>query len=114
MAFPKASAIAEHSNLPPNLIGVFKGLWLCDSVATLGLALALGAIAILPTIAARPLVIILALPPFGVAAVLFATMGNFPPAYLMVVAGLAALMGGVLHGNAPTIVTPPATAGLQT
>ncbi len=114
LAFQKASAIVDHSGLQPSFIGVFKGLWLADSVASIGLALALGAIALLPAMATRPLVILLALPPLGLAVVLFATMGNFVPAYVVLAAGLAALIGGLIHPNAATTVTPPATAGLQT
>lgn len=97
MAFRKAAVIADHSTLPAFFAAAFKGLWLCDSITSIGLALALGAIAVSPAIAARPLVIILALPPLGFAAALFATMGNFFPGYLMLLAGAATLAGGVIH-----------------
>jgi hypothetical protein len=97
MAFRKASVVAAHSTLPAFFTAAFKGLWLCDSITSLGLALALGAIAVSPTIAARPLVIILALPPLGFAVALFATMGNFFPGYLMLLAGAATLAGGLMH-----------------
>ena len=98
-AFPKAAVIADHSTLPAFFSGAFKGLWICDSLSSMGLALALGAIAAFPTIAARPLVILLALPPLTFAAALFATLGNFFPGYLMLLAGAAALAGGLLHGS---------------
>jgi hypothetical protein len=99
LAYPKAAVIADHSTLPAFLSAAFKGLWLCDSLTSIGLALPLGVIAALPTIAARPLVILLALPPLAFAWVLFATLGNFFAAYLMLLAGAAALAGGLLHGS---------------
>ena len=99
LAFPKAAVIADHSTLSTFYSGAFKGLWICDSLTSIGLALAFGAIAAYPSIAARPLVILLALPPLAFAAALFATLGNFFPGYLMLLAGAAAFTGGLLHGN---------------
>lgn len=99
LALPKATAVAAHSTLSPFFVGAFTGLWACDSITSFGLALALGAIAWFPTIAARALVIILALPLFGFTVALCATMGNFFPVYLNLAAAVATLLGGLLHHN---------------
>lgn len=101
LAYPKAARIAEHSALPAFFTAAFKGLWLIDSAASLVLAVAFGLVAAFPSTASRSVVVILALAPLGFAMALFATMGNFFPAYLMLVAGAAALIGGALHHRAP-------------
>jgi len=101
LAYPKAARIAEHSALPAFFTAAFKGLWLIDSAASLVLAIAFGSVAAFPGTASRSVVVLLALAPLGFAIVLFSTMGNFFPAYLMLVAGAAALIGGVLHHRAP-------------
>jgi hypothetical protein len=107
-ALPKAAVIAEHSTLPAFFTAAFKGLWICDSITSLGLALALGGIAAFPAIAARSLVILLALPLWGFAVALFATLGNFFPGYLMLSAAVATLVGGILHSPpAPRAILAP-------
>jgi len=112
MALPKAAVVADHSTLPTFFVGAFKGLWANDSITLAGLALTLGAIASFPTIATRSLVIILALPLFGFAAALFATMGNFLPTYLNLAAAVATLVGGILHRDeASGRVSLPSTVG---
>ncbi len=104
MSFPKAAAVAEHSTLPPAFTGAFKALWLGDSINCVVLALAFSAIAVFPAMASRWAVMLLACAPLAVAAGVFATMGNFPPGYVMVVAGVAALIGGALMGDrSPTV-----------
>jgi hypothetical protein len=111
MALPKAAAMAAHSTLPAFFVAAFDGLWACDSITSAGLAVALGAIASFPGIAARSLVIILALPLFGFTAALFATMGNFFPTYLNLAAAVATLAGGLLHRTAASAgVSLPGTA----
>jgi hypothetical protein len=97
LAFPTAATVAEHSTLPPFFSGAFKGLWLCDSITSVALALAFGSIATFPGMASRSLVVLLALAPLAVATAIFATMGNFFAGHLMLLAGTAALIGGCLH-----------------
>jgi hypothetical protein len=101
LAYPKAARIAEHSALPAFFTAAFKGLWLIDSAASLVLAMAFGLVAAFPNTVSRSVVVVLALAPVAFAMALFATMGNFLPAYLMLVAGAAALLGGALHHRAP-------------
>jgi hypothetical protein len=97
LAFPKAATVAEHSTLPPFFSAAFEGLWLCDSITSVALALAFGSIAMFPGMASRSLVVLLALAPLGFATAIFATMGNFFAGQLMLLAGTAALIGGALH-----------------
>ncbi len=94
LAFPKAATVAEHSALPPFFSAAFKGLWLCDSITSVALALALGSIAAFPGLASRSLVMLLALAPLACATAIFATMGNFFAGHVMLLAGTLALIGG--------------------
>jgi hypothetical protein len=99
LAFPKAAGIVEHSILPVFFVAAFKGLWLSDSVSSIALSLAIGAIAVFPRMASRSLVTLLSLVPLTSAITIFATMGNFFAGYVMLLSGAAILIGGALHGH---------------
>jgi len=99
IAFPKAAAAAEGSNLLSRMASTFKALWLIDSVTSLSLAVVLVAIVVSPALAAPRLVPILALSPLGTAIVIFATLGNFFPGYLMLAAGVAIVLAGLFTGS---------------
>jgi hypothetical protein len=99
LAFPKAAVVVDHSTLPPFFAAVFKDLWLFDSINSVDFALVFGAIAAFPAAASRWLVMLLACAPLAIAVGMFATLGNFPPGYVMLVAGGAALIGGALMGE---------------
>jgi hypothetical protein len=101
LSYPKVAGVAEHSSLPTLFTAAFKALWLIDSVGSMVLALAFALVAAFPGTASRSVVVLLALAPLAYAIALFSTMGNFFPGYLMLVAGAAALIGGVLHHRAP-------------
>jgi hypothetical protein len=96
MAFPKAATVADHSTLPTSFSAAFKALWLFDSINSVVFALVFGSIAAFPGLASGSLVMLLACAPLAVAVAVFATMGNFVPGYVMLVAGTAALIGGAL------------------
>jgi hypothetical protein len=95
-AYPKAAAVAEHSMLPPFYQTALKGLWLSDSLSSLLLALVLASIATKPQLAAKPLLLLLALTPLGMSVVLFLTMGRFFASYVMLIAAAAALLAAAL------------------
>jgi len=97
LAFPNAATVAEHSTLPRFFSAAFKGLWICDSITSVALALAFGLIAAFPGMASRSLVVLLALAPLAFATAIYATMGNFFAGHLMLLAGTVALIGGALH-----------------
>lgn len=97
MAYPKATAVLDDSTLAAFFAAAFKGLWLGDSVYLLWLALVLSTIAAWPRLASRALVLILALGPLASAVALYATMGNFFAAHLLLLAGALALVGGAVY-----------------
>jgi len=96
LAYPRATIVAEHSTLPPLFLAAFKALWLFDSINSVVFTLVFGSIAAFPGLASGSLVMLLACAPLAVAVAVFATMGNFVPGYVMLVAGTAALIGGAL------------------
>jgi hypothetical protein len=103
LAFPKATTVAAHSTLPPLFLAAFKALWLFDSINSVAFALVFGSIAAFPGMASGSLVMLLACAPLAVAAAVFATMGNFVPGHVMLVAGTAALVGGALRRKHPGV-----------
>src|SRR5271168_3109065 len=100
LAYAKASTVAEHSTLPRFFIAAFKGLWLSDALSSIVLALIFGAIALRPTVATKPLIMLIAASPIAVAVAIFWTMGNFYAGYLLLLSGTAALLGAVLNEDA--------------
>jgi hypothetical protein len=97
LAYAKAAAETEHSTLPPFFQAALKGLWLSDSLSSLLLAIALASIAAKPKLAAKPLLLLLALTPLAMAVVLFSTMGLFFASYLMLIAAVSALLAAALR-----------------
>jgi hypothetical protein len=88
---------------PPGFFGAtFKGLWLSESASLFCLALVFGVIVAKPCVAARRLVLVLALAPLACAVLIYATVGSFFAAHLLLFASAAALVGGTLHGEAPS------------
>jgi hypothetical protein len=102
VAFPGAAAAAARSTLPQFFAGAFRGLWLGDSVTSVLLGLTFAVLAIAPQLASRTVILLLGLQPLGLAVILFSTMGDFPPGYLMSFAGLAAIAASGLRPAAPT------------
>jgi hypothetical protein len=83
LAFPKTQAAANASNLPPFFAKSLEMLWLGDSATMFVLALAFGIIAAQPRLAAKPLVVILALLPLATAALLYTFFGPFFAGHIM-------------------------------
>jgi hypothetical protein len=96
MAYPKAAVVVDHSSLAAFFAAAFKGLWLCDSANSLWLALVLGVISAWPRVAARALVVILALGPVANALAIYWSLGNFFAGHLMLLSGALTLVGGAL------------------
>ena len=99
-AFNKAAAVLATANLPPFYTGSFKALWLADSATLVTLALAFGVIAFRPTMASRPVVLLLALIPAVTAGLIYHFVGGFFAAHLLMAAALAALAAGLLFPTA--------------
>lgn len=100
--YTKASGVVGHSDLNPFFASAFNALWLCDSATSIVMALVFGALAVQPGWATRPLVVILALVPISSAAMIYATMGAFAAGHVMLVGGVAALVGAAYKGSVTT------------
>jgi hypothetical protein len=94
-AFWGAVPVIDAARLPPFFNGSFKALWLNDSVSLFGFALLLGYIAARPTTTARTLSLLIALPLIGYALSMYATVGSFFAAHLLLAAGLACVLAAL-------------------
>jgi hypothetical protein len=101
IAFRGAVRAVDGSALPAFFAGAFKGLWLSDSATLFAQALTFALIVARPGLAARPLILILALAPLASAAMIYMTMGRFFAGHLLLLASVAALLGGALHHGTP-------------
>ena len=97
LAFPGAARAVGGSNLPAFFAATFRALWLGDSATLFAQALAFGALAARPGLAARPLILVLALGPLANAVAIYITMGGFFAGHLLLLAGATALLAGALH-----------------
>jgi len=96
-AFRKAVAAANASDLPAFYAGSLKALWLIDSATLITLAVVFGFVAARPGSAAPTVVVLLALIPAATAALLYAFIGPFLPAHMLLTAAvLAGIAGGLL------------------
>jgi hypothetical protein len=99
-AFPRTQAAVAASNLTRFFGQSLKGLWLIDSLTLLLLGVVFGLLALRPVLASGVVVVLLALVPLGTAGLLYIFMGLFPAAHLLLVAGVFALLAGILHAIA--------------
>ena len=95
-AFKKAAAVLAASNIPAFYCGSFKGLWLADSATLITLAMTFAVIAVRPAAAARPVVMLLAVIPGATAELVYFFVGPFFAAHLLMLAAIAAFVGGLL------------------
>jgi hypothetical protein len=90
LAFSKASSAYDASNIVVFFGNSAKGLWIADSATLLILAVIFGLAAARPSTATRPSLILAALIPIGTAIMLYAFLGGFFAAHLlMVISALA-------------------------
>lgn len=102
-AFPKALVAIDGSNLPHFYGGSSKGLWLADSATLFILAVIFGLIAARPSLARRPLVILVALIPAATAVLIYTFLGSFIAGHiLLVIAALAIAAGSLFPGSITT------------
>lgn len=98
-AFRKALAAIDASDLPHFYGASSKGLWLADSATLVILAAIFGLIAARPSMATRPLVVLIAAIPAATAILLYAFLGNFFAGHLLLtIAALTFLAGLQLPG----------------
>ena len=94
-AFPRASAALATTNLTPFFSASFKALWLADSTTMLALATVLGALAIRPGCATRPIVLLLSLIPFAVARLIYTFLGGFFAGHLLLTNAVIVFAAGL-------------------
>jgi hypothetical protein len=76
---------------------MLKGLWLCNSVNLVALALPFGWAAMRPSMVSRPLVLFFTAMLFVLAGLVYATVGSFVGGHLLAVAGTAAALGCIVQ-----------------
>jgi hypothetical protein len=72
-------------------------LWLQDSTIAIVLAILFAVVAIRPTAASKPVIVLLALVPVITAVLTYYFIGNFFGAHIFLVAGVATILGGLLY-----------------
>jgi hypothetical protein len=94
-AFGKALPAISASNLPRVYEGSSKALWLADSAVLFIVAAVFGLIAIRPSTATRPVVLLVALIPAATAALIYTFLGNFFAGHVLVAIAALALFAGL-------------------
>jgi len=102
-AFRKALVAIDGSNLAHFYGGSSKGLWLADSATLFILAVIFGLIAARPSVASRPLVILVALIPAATGILIYTFLGSFVAGHmLLAIAALAIVAGSQFPGSLVT------------
>jgi hypothetical protein len=111
-AFAYVKAALPHfaaSNLSPFFQAELKGLWLCDSTTLAALAVVFFYLAVRPAAASRTLVFLIALVPAGTTLALYAFLGAFYAAHLLLLATGMVITASVLTPQTGSL--PAAAAG---
>lgn len=99
-AFGKATALVSASNLAPFFVKTFKALWLIDSTMLFTSAIIFALVVFRPSVATNAVLMLVALMPAVVAALLYLFVGVIMPAHLLVLASALAFAGALLRSNA--------------
>jgi hypothetical protein len=83
LAFRKAAAVVEGSNLSGQYATIFKGLWLSVGVMTILIGLAYLILAMWPRLGTKTALAVLGALPFASAISIYSTVGSFAPAHLL-------------------------------
>jgi hypothetical protein len=95
IAFQRTLSVIGVSRLPPFFGNSFKLLWLGDSATMLVLAVIFGVIAARPSLATRPLVLLIALIPAATAVLLYVFLGSFFAGHIQLATATAAFLAGL-------------------
>jgi hypothetical protein len=95
-AFGRMSAAVAKSDLPSFLGTGFRTLWLQDSVIQIVFALTFAFVAIRPTAATKPIIILIALIPMTTAVLIYCFIGNFIGGHIFLTGAVAAILGALL------------------
>ena len=95
-AFNKISVAVASSDLMPFAGKSLKILWLEDSIVLVVLAIVSATIAARPATASKWIIVLLALIPGATALLVYCFIGNFIGGHILIAAGIAAILGGLL------------------
>jgi len=95
-AFGKVSAAIAKSDLPDFFGKGFKTLWLMDSSVQVVLAIVFALVAMKPSTATKPVILLIALIPLATAVFIYHFIGNFIGGHIFLTGGVAAILGGLL------------------
>lgn len=95
-AYSKATAMIDASNIPARNGALFKALWLIDSGEVLLIGLAFLALAWRPRLANRASLGFLATLLLASTLATYLTVGNFPPAHVLLVSAALAITAALL------------------
>ena len=99
VAYGKATAMIDASNIPARNGALFKALWLVDSGEVLLIGLAFLALAWRPRLANRAGLGFLAALLLASTAAVYVTVGNFPPGHVLLVSAALAIIAALLPGK---------------
>jgi len=95
-AFGRMSDTVAKSDLPAFFGNGFRALWLMDSSVQIISAIVFAFVAIKPTAATKPIVLLIALIPLTTSVVIYCLIGNFIGGHLFLTGALAAIFGALL------------------
>jgi hypothetical protein len=95
-AYSKATAMIDASNIPARNGALFKALWLIDSGEVLLIGVAFLALAWRPRLANRASLGFLAALLIASTLATYLTVGNFPPAHVLLVSAALAIIAALL------------------
>jgi len=103
-SFSRADAVFAGSNLRPLFVDSARVLWLGHSAALAVVAVLCGLIAIWPSAASRPVVMVLALIPALNAVLIYAFLGIFFAGHLLLFSAVAIFFAGLKFPGIPATV----------
>jgi hypothetical protein len=98
--FSKAQVLIEAANVKLFFGNELKVLWLADSTTMTGLALIFGLFSLRPAFGSRALLLLLALLPGATTALLYAYLGPFYAAHLLLLGTVMVVLAALLKGRA--------------
>jgi hypothetical protein len=104
--FSKAHLAIESAGVKQFFGNELKVLWLADSTTLVSLALALGLVSLRPAYGSRLLLLFLALVPGAIATLLYAYLGPFYAAHLLLLGSIMVVIAALLLKDRPSRDAP--------
>jgi hypothetical protein len=96
-AFGRVSTAVAKSDIDAFVGKGLKVLWLQDSTIAIVLALVFAIVGLRPFAASKTVIVLLGLVPVVTSALVYLFIGNFVGGHIFLTAGVAAVLGGLLH-----------------